>query len=487
MTCGGSPEVTMRRRGDARSVRGVLRLVALFAVAGVAGGCVYFNSLYNAERLFDEAERDRLAGREELARARYDSVVAKAAKSFRKEPEGEWADDALYLLGRAYFRRDDLEAAAGAFQEVREKSVDPRVRRAATLYLGAIASRRGERSRGIRLLNEALRALEPGPLLGEGHFWRARSLLSVGQVDAGWWDLDRATEADERLRIPADLERVQWGVVRDDTIRARLGVSRLLNVSRAHVRSDTLRSLVGLARSRWGPAPAAALLSEAEDSPWPPTERDRMLLFRADLRLAASDTAAAVADLGAVAEGVAHEAAEARRRLADLELGRMARVAELERVRTVLLPAVGDPSVLDLLEAMRQVEILRERGEEPGARLALFAAAEMARDVLDAPLLARNLYLLYADRGSGPWVGKALLAAHELAIHERDRERLRRRLDAIPSNPYVRAARRGSMPEADFRRLESTLQEELDRLLADAEAEAARMDVILRERGDTVG
>jgi len=85
------------------------------ALAGAAllllGGCVYYNAIYNAERAFRRAEALGAVGRDSAAALHYQDVVRKAAAGFREEPRGRWADEALYLLGRARLRRGELTAA----------------------------------------------------------------------------------------------------------------------------------------------------------------------------------------------------------------------------------------------------------------------------------------------------------------------------------------------------------------------------------------
>ena len=196
---------------------------------------------------------------------------------------------------------------------------------------------------------------------------------------------------------------------------------------------------------------------------------------------------AARADAREVAQGFGPAAVPARLLLARLHLAEAGDPAELVRVRPLLLPVSEDPEALDLLEAVRKVELLRERADRPGGALALFAAAELARDVLGADGAARSLFLEYADRTApAPWAGKALLAARALSRPGGETREVEGRLAALGANPYVRAARTGWFPAADHRRLEEELRARLDRVLAEVTAEAGELDVILRARRDTL-
>jgi hypothetical protein len=359
------------------------------------------------------------------------------------------------------------------------------------MYLGAALILSGESTRGLRLLNEAIRVLPPGPLRGEGHYWRARHLLSRGRIDQGWWDLQLAAEEDPHLIVPASQERLEWGVRTDDPTRAAAGARVLLVTPAGADRLDSLQASVQRAAQRWGPAQAADLLAPAREGPWPPGPRERILLYRARLLVMAGDTLAAESEAGWIAAGAGEGAVEARLFLAELRGGAAADVAELAEARTVLLPVSGHARVVDLAEDLRTVELLVDWGHEDAPE-ALFAAAELARDRLAAPALARNLFLAYADEDpTGSWAGKALLAA--LAL-EPDPERaalLRARLRERAADPYVRAltpaptgARRAaSTPrasDAELARREARLRERLTEIVERGRAEARRRDVRLR-------
>ena len=88
--------------------------------------------------------------------------------------------------------------------------------------------------------------------------------------------------------------------------------------------------------------------------------------------------------------------------------------------------------------------------------LAWFAAAEIARDDLEARPLARGLFLAYADADpNDPWVPKALLAALAVASDDTDRAWLLGRLETHAVSPYVLAAR--GAPAPGFEALEEGL------------------------------
>ncbi len=462
--------------------------VALLSALVLGGGCVYYNGLYNANRLYDEAERARLAGQDSAAREAYREAVEKAAGSYQEDPTGSWADDALYLLGRARLRQGDLVGARTALEQALRLTDDDDVRLGASLYLGVIAFTTGDRKGAATLLNEVLRRVHRDDLKAEAHLWRGRLLLESGQVDAGWWDLERAAEVDPRYQVAAALERLAWGVVHGDGGRASAGAQTLMAVPAAEARVDTLEALVHRTERDWGAGAAADLLAGAEDARWPPAVRDRLVLMRADLRLRQGNDAAARDDAALVAAGAGAAATDARLLLARIEAERATAPEELERLRPILLPAVNDARALQRLEAVRTVQLLAQRGREaPSRGVALFAAAEMARDALGADGVATSLFLEYAERSpAAPWAGKALLAGLATARREEVRRRILRRIAERTDDPYVVLWRTGELPPGRFQTLEEGLRRAMASVLGEVTAEARDMDNHLLQRPDTL-
>ena len=446
---------------------------------GFLAGCASYNTLYNAEALYREAENLRLAGQEQAGRERYREVVAKATKGYESNEDGRRADDALLLMAKAHFRLRELPEANRALERALEVSDDPDVRGQVGLYRGVVAVAAGRMARGIALLDEALVGVDEPIHQAEGHFWRARAHLEQGMVEEGWQDLDRAREAHSSLVVPADLERVAWGFSLPDLTRIHQGIQGLLFTRRAQVHGDSVRSLVRRFADRWGATSAMVLLDDVEDTDWSREERDRLLMTRARLAHEAGDDDRAKEDARRVGSGVGEQASDARVTLARWMLAEVQKVGQLAALRAVLLPAVASEDAQLLLNTIRRVELLTEYGLE-GEPIALICAAELARDGLVARGLAATLFQAYADAApDAPWYTKALLAAMELTTDPAGRKRLDERLDALPGDPYVRYARNGQVvPELGD--LEYLLQEALDSL-------AERVDEELTARRQLAG
>lgn len=428
--------------------------VAVTGMLMLGTACTYYNTIYNAEQLFEEAERLRREGRDSLAHERYSDVIRKAASGFRSDPEGGWAYASAFLLGRAHLRNGDLQAARAALRHSAALAETPDERLAAQVFQGVLEAQLGRPAVAVDLFNEALAGATDPAVRGEGHLQRGRLLLQRDHPDGGWWDLDRAAVVHPPIRVEAALARLEWGIELGDRRRTEESVQRLLTYPEAETRADRLRALLGRAEARWGSAVAADLLEGTERAAWTRDARDGLMLERARVLRRAGRIVASEASARAVADGRGPWAAGARVTLASWALEASDDVGDAFGLRALLLPAVDEAGVAELLADIDQLEALAFAGlDEP---LAWFLAGEIARDDLGAVRVARELFIAYATSApTQPWAPKALLAALQLTDDERERARLRERLEGHGRSPYVLAARGASA--AGFEALEEEL------------------------------
>lgn len=431
------------------------RAGAALALAALVTGCTYYNTLHNAERLYQEAERHRHAGRDSLAEARYRDVVRKTADAYRGGASGERIAPTLFLLGRAQLGVGEPAAARLALEEAARFAREPGLAAEIGIYLAMAEARLGEETAAITRLDGALADTSISAVArAEGRLLRGSLRLSERSAATAWVDLD-AAGVTAGVDVEAGLERLASSLRHGERARARAALEALLAAPAAGERFDTIASLLRAASSRWGPSEAAGLLARADTVRWDQPFRGRILLERAHLLREAGDTLAALEEAGGVASARGEAGAEARLLLAMWRLSVARDLGAAASVRPVLLPAEAHARVGDMLEAVGLVERLAGLGLD--APLAWFAAAEVARDRLGSPVLARGFFLAYADIDpSSPWAPKALLAALDVSPDEPDRAWLRGRLEAHRDSPYVLAARGGSPDGFE------ALEEELD-------------------------
>lgn len=451
----------------------------MLAVAAAAAlpACAYFNALYNAQREFEEAERLAERGQSTSADQAYLRSAQKAAKSFEQDPGGRWADDALYLLGRAHFHRGSFPEARASLARLLTITDDADVRAGARTYLGAAELRLGQ----LPAAREHFAAVLSDDAVGTDTralalLWRGRSHSAAGDAEAAWADLAEAARLGGRTERAARMEAVRTAVLAGHEARVGMAMTDLVAAGYADLLADSLFALADTADALWGAGLAGALLTPLDAAEWPDDRRAALYLTRADLAAAAGDTATSLAHAReAAARGTGGNAIQARIRLARWTLATSSDIDDLREVRAALLPALADDSARGLVRLVEIVGILVETGLGSNQPLALFTAGEVARDELEAPGIARSIFLGQAERNpSLPWAMKAALAAAQLHPTPAERTRIETLLAGATDDPYVAAAR--GRPSARYGELETQLGRMVTGLRRWGREEAERRD-----------
>lgn len=437
-------------------------------------GCGYYNSLYNANRSFETAQRATRSGDAATASREYRAAIERAAVSYRKYPDSRWADDALLLLGRARFALGEYDAAAAAMRTLLEHSADPQMRSRAHAHLGASLMQLDQPAAAmVHLDSAAVHAdSEDGAFT---RLWRGRAAFRNGREAEGWAELAAALRGDGIVAHTAALDGVQRALEARDSARAFEFMAHLARTPHvAATLADVDSVLLRMGRD-WSPTVAFESSAPLAESAWPAATRDAIQLSRARLAVQAGDAATALALATRVGNAVSlGVGSRARRLAAQIRLAEVDSAAGLEAVRTLLLPAYDDREALELLRGVRAAQILIENGSDPASSISLFAAAELLRDELAAPRLARRIFLDYATTNDNVWAGKAALAAH---LIDADGE-TSAALERLRDNAYVRAAG-GDGDPAEIDRAEARLAFGITGLRADARQAAISRDVVV--------
>lgn len=160
-----------------------------FPVLLVAFGCAYYNGLYNANRLADQARKAEREGRGGEARTLWSRVVVKTDSVLARYPTSSYRDDALLLRGTALFEIGACDVATGSLIEVADSSPDPELR--------SIALRTLSRCH-LLLDNPDLAAVVLSPLADDSS--------AAGRSDALWIRGRAYLDLGENERALADLE-----------------------------------------------------------------------------------------------------------------------------------------------------------------------------------------------------------------------------------------------------------------------------------------
>ena len=179
-------------------------------VVTASASCVYFNTYYNAEKFFRQAEKARAEVEEEGAgseagrrsgRGRrggsyqglYDKAVRKASIVLEKYPDSELVDDAMFLAGRALYWQRDYAYGARSFEDLEQNFPDSEYVDRARLWRARCLREQGD-------MGEA-RALFTALIL-EGSDVGGRAGMELGDMAFAGGDL-RAAIQDYRTSLGA--------------------------------------------------------------------------------------------------------------------------------------------------------------------------------------------------------------------------------------------------------------------------------------------
>jgi TolA-binding protein len=115
-----------------------LLVASLLVMAGCSVGeflGAYFNTYYNAQRAFSEAELELLNAQDPKrsekgyltpyvvpagAKTKFTSVIEKCSKLLQYHPESNFVDDALMMIGKSYYYQNENQSAERKFRELIE-------------------------------------------------------------------------------------------------------------------------------------------------------------------------------------------------------------------------------------------------------------------------------------------------------------------------------------------------------------------------------
>lgn len=125
------------------------------------GGCVYFNTFYNARKSFNEAESARKEslsrGRETIQRNKYEIAIEKSLKVIEEYPNSSWYDDALYVLGVSYFYTNQGDRSERRLRELLANYPQSKYADDATIYLAKAKLQQGNEEEATVLFEEIFR------------------------------------------------------------------------------------------------------------------------------------------------------------------------------------------------------------------------------------------------------------------------------------------------------------------------------------------
>ncbi len=428
-------------------------LLAAASLSWALGACVYYNGMYNANRLASSARKAEREGRTFQANGLWGQVATKAESVLVRHPTSKYAAEAGLLRGVALARLGQCDQALNWLSRllITERRTD--LTEEALLASGRCQLAIGNLSAAEAAFGR-LRDSKNRERRQEARFQQARLLRQAGQYEGALAALAGIQEprADaERVlalagagRVPAALALTDSMIAKGDTTKrwdslvVILGkdkpsaASLLLDrVRRVSTRTPELQSRIlledGLRLSKIDPARAAARFREAMTIGGNGDAATRSGLALIQLHLT---QVTQPSDLPPILDSL--KRLDARSDVASDEIGRFA--SSVADVHTAAVSTTADSAHGDL---------------------GLFLAAESARDVLGAHRLAEAMFRRIPTEWPGsPYGPKAILAAQQL--NPRWADSARALLDErYFESPYVAAVWGEATPE--YRQLEDSL------------------------------
>ncbi|MCH7715260.1 MAG: tetratricopeptide repeat protein, partial [Gemmatimonadetes bacterium] len=165
----------------------------LTVLACVSLGCAYYNGLYNANRLANEAGKAEREGRRGEAQSLWTRAAVKAESVATRYPDSKYYDDALLLQGRALSRIGECRDAVRPLHAAVTESVDGELRVEAALLLGRCQLEVGETDTAWATLSALVDHDDPS-VTSRALYWRGRAALAAGRPAAALDDLKRTAE-----------------------------------------------------------------------------------------------------------------------------------------------------------------------------------------------------------------------------------------------------------------------------------------------------
>ncbi len=389
----------------------VALLLSLLA-AGALGGCVYYNGMYNANRLANSARKAERDGRPFEASSLWGQVATKAESVVVRHPQSKYAEEAAILRGLALARLGQCETALAPLSRVTGANINLDLQEDAWLAAGRCHVTLGNMPAADAAYAQVLDSKDRYRRR-EARIQRARTLRSAGKYDEA---LSTLTGVKDQRALPelllalAGSGRVPEAMVLADSLVAQ---------------GDTTQpwdSLV-VTLARQDPLRGSSLVDRIRRLPNRTAETQARWLLEDGIRLAEVDTARAAARFReAVKVGGSGEAAgRATAQLVRLALRGVTQPRELSPLIQTMRGLANNRSLsteLSQLSATATAILATSASLMPGSPqgdLRLFLAAESARDSLLAPRLAEGMFLrILHGWPESPYAPKAVLAAQQL-------------------------------------------------------------------------
>jgi len=159
--------------------------LAIFSI----GGCVYYNTFYNARKNFNAAEKVRKKSQYKnviINVSSYKKAIEKSLKVIENYPNSKWYDDALYVLGVSYYYTGKYGSAERRFREILANYQDSKYADEAELYLAKTKLALQEEDEAMKIFEEIFKskmkkAIKSQAALALGTYYNENTNFTMAQ------------------------------------------------------------------------------------------------------------------------------------------------------------------------------------------------------------------------------------------------------------------------------------------------------------------
>ena len=386
--------------------------VMVISCAGLLAGCVYYNGMYNANRLAGSARKAERDGRTFEANNLWGQVATKAESVLVRHPRSKYAEEASILRGLALAKLGQCEQALGPLSRVGVANLKSGLTEDTWLATGRCQATLGNIAAADAAFAQVIES-KSSARKREARFQRARTLRALGRYEEAVTLLEGSQEPralPELLLSLAGAGRLPESMTLADSLIAKGDTTQPW---------DSLVVILG----RQDPSNAAALVDRLRHLKRA-TEKQSRLLLDDGLRLVGTDTARALARFREAVKvgGDGDAAGRAGLQLVRLDLSRVSRPQELSSpIQSLQAVAQKHRTVAQEVSQLQATahRVMTSYDSVPAGStrgdLRLFLLGEAARDSLDSARLAHGIFLrILNEWPDSPYAPKAVLAAQQL-------------------------------------------------------------------------
>lgn len=223
-------------------------ILALLVLGGL--GCAYFNTFYNAKKLYAEAEelpKAKDGTVNSAATAKYDDAITKCEALITAYPKSKHVDDAILLIGKCLYEQGEYDDAIGRLEALETVSRDTKVRAEGRLYAAKSYIAKGEIEAAVPIVQKLVDE-NPKNASDETLFLLGTAFVKIGKEDEAVRYLEQLANKYPKspYRVNADLESAEVYAERGEYGKS-LAVYDRLKTQRLNEK-DTIRYLSSLGR-----------------------------------------------------------------------------------------------------------------------------------------------------------------------------------------------------------------------------------------------